>query len=132
MRELYTSLKAQGISPMGSMFSYHFRMDPDMFDFEVGVPVAEPVEPNERVVPSSLPACTVARTSYIGPYEGLSKAWTEFNAWIKAQGHEPAANMWEVYIAGPDSGSDPALWRTELNRPLIILASAPVPPRTQP
>ena len=52
------------------------RMDPDTFDFEVGVPVA-------------------------------------------AGGHTPAPDLWECYVAGPESGPDPAAWRTELNRPLL-------------
>jgi effector-binding domain-containing protein len=94
-------------------------MDPDFFDFEVGVPVDEPISAAERVVPSKLPACTVARSFHIGPYEGLSKAWDALTAWIKAEGHEPAANFWQVYLAGPEAGSDSALWRTELNRPLL-------------
>jgi effector-binding domain-containing protein len=61
----------------------------------------------------------VARTVYRGPYEGLGTAWGEFNAWIAANGHTPAPDLWECYVAGPESSPDPATWRTELNRPLI-------------
>ncbi len=28
-------------------------------------------------------------------------------------------DLWECYAAGPESGPDPAKWRTELNRPLL-------------
>ena len=35
-----------------------------------------------------------------------------------AGGHEAAKELWECYLEGPESGSDPAGWRTELNRPL--------------
>jgi hypothetical protein len=35
---------------------------------------------------------------------------------IEGAGHKPAANLWECYVAGPESSSDPATWRTELNR----------------
>jgi len=31
---------------------------------------------------------------------------------------ETFQDLWEVYVAGPESGPDPATWRTELNRPL--------------
>lgn len=117
--EVMATVAAQGITPTGPVFSYHFRMDPEVFDFEVGVPVAEPVTPAGRVKPGQLPAVTVARTVYHGPYEGLGAGWGEFDAWIAASGHTPRPDLWEFYVAGPESNPDPATWRTELNRPLI-------------
>ena len=101
------------------MFSHHLRMDPATFDFEVGVPVATPVAAAGRVRPGELPAATVARTIYRGDYAGLGSAWGEFGAWISANGHTPGADLWECYLAGPESSPDPAAWRTELNRPLM-------------
>ena len=102
----------------GPVFSYHLRMDPGIFDFEIGVPVTKPVAPVGRVQPGQLPATKVARTIYRGPYEGLGAAWGEFGAWIKAQGHKPAPDLWECYVVGPEASPDPANWRTQLNRPL--------------
>ena len=61
----------------------------------------------------------VARTVYQGGYEGLGGAWGELMRWIEAQGHTAATDLWECYLAGPESGPDPSAWRTELNRPLI-------------
>jgi effector-binding domain-containing protein len=117
--EVMAAVAAQGISPTGPVFSYHLRMDPNVFDFEVGVPVAEPVSPAGRVKPGQLPATRVAQTVYHGPYEGLGAAWGQFSAWIAANGYTPGPDLWECYVAGPESGSDSAKWRTELNRPLI-------------
>ncbi len=119
INELMTAIAAQGIAPVGPVFSHHLRMDPETFDFEIGVPVAAPIAAAGRVGAGQLPAATVARTIYHGSYEGLGAAWGEFNAWITAQGHKPAPNLWECYVAGPESSADPATWRTELNRPLI-------------
>jgi effector-binding domain-containing protein len=118
MSEVLAAVGAQGLSPAGPTFSHHFRMDPEVFDFEVGVAVAVPVSAMGRVKPGELPTRTVARTVYHGPYEGLGEAWGEFDAWIVAQGHVPAADLWECYVTHP--GSDPAVsrFRTELNRPL--------------
>jgi effector-binding domain-containing protein len=93
-------------------------MDPEVFDFEIGVPVKTPVSASGRVKPGKLPAVKVARTVYRGPYDGLGAAWGEFIEWIKAQGHEQCPDLWEVYAAGPESSPDPSNWRTELNRPL--------------
>lgn len=116
--EVMAAVIAQGIAPAGPVFSHHLRMDPEVFDFEVGVPTTKPVAPVGRVQPGQLPAAKVARTVYHGGYEGLGDAWQEFTTWIDTEGLAPAADMWECYVAGPESGPDPTTWRTELNRPL--------------
>jgi effector-binding domain-containing protein len=96
-------------------------MDPDVFDFEVGIPVAaNAFAPAGRVQPGALPAATVARAIHRGGYEGLGDAWEELDAWITAQGHQRAPGMWESYVAGPESSATPADWRTELNRPIAL------------
>jgi effector-binding domain-containing protein len=117
--EVMAAVADQGLTPAGPIFSYHLKMDPETFDFEVGVPVPKPVSAVGRVKASQLPAAKVARTVYHGPYEGLTSAWGEFDAWIVAAGHTRAPDLWEYYVAGPESSPDPATWRTELNRPLI-------------
>lgn len=120
--EVMQVIAAQGVAAAGPVFSHHFSMDPMAFDFEVGVPVAAPVSPAGRVKPGSLPATTVARTIYRGPYDGLGPAWGAFGRWIAAHGHKPAPDLWERYVTGPESGGDPSTWRTELNRPLQQVA----------
>lgn len=117
-KELMSTLQEQGITPTGPWFSHHFRMDPDVFDFEIGVPVLADVTPAGRVKPGQLPAARVARTTYRGGYEGLGPAWGEFDAWLKQEGHAAAGDLWEVYAAGPETGPDSSTYRTELNRPL--------------
>lgn len=116
--ELMSTLAAQGIEPTGPWFSHHLRMDPAVFDFEIGIPVAKDVAPAGRVKPGTLPAARVARTTYRGGYEGLGPAWAEFDAWLKQQGYVVAGDLWEVYAAGPETGPDASNYRTELNRPL--------------
>lgn len=117
--ELMAALAAQGIGAVGPWFSHHLRIDPQIFDFEIGVPVTAPVAAIGRVKPGQWPAMTVARTVYHGFYEGLGAAWEEFDAWIVANGHIPAPDLWECYLTGLESSPDPAAWRTELSRPLI-------------
>lgn len=116
--EVMQTVAAQGMQPAGPVFSHHFKMDPNTFDFEVGVPVASPIQPVGRVINSSLPAATVARATYRGPYEGLGDGWCEFTKWIEAAGHNTHANLWEYYAKGPESSPDPTNWCTELYRPL--------------
>jgi len=116
--EVMATLVAQRIAPVGPVFAHHFRLDPSVFDFEVGLPVTRRIAASGRVVASQLPAGTLARTVYHGAYEGLGSAWGEFDAWMAAEGHAVAGDFWECYTQGPESGPDASTWRTELNRPL--------------
>jgi effector-binding domain-containing protein len=117
--EVMATIGAQGIAPAGPWFTHHLRMDPAVFDFEICVPVTKPVTAAGRVQPGVLPAARVVRTVYYGPYEGLSSAWGEFDAWTASQGLTTGPDLFERYVAGPESGADPAGWRTELSRPLL-------------
>lgn len=116
---LMAAVAAQGMAPTGAWFTHHFRMDAATWDFEIGVPVSLPVTPVGRVAPGELQAARVARTVYHGPYEGLGNAWGESGTWIASEGHKEAADLWEGCLSGPESGSDPSAYKTELNRPLI-------------
>lgn len=117
--EVMAVVTAQGLTPTGPWFTHHFRLVPDVFDFEICVPVAGTVTPSGRVKAGQRPALRVARTIYQGPYEGLGPAWGEFDAWIAANGHRPAGDVWEYYVKGPESSPEPSDWQTELHRPLL-------------
>lgn len=117
--ELMAAVKAQGIGPAGPWFTHHLKIDPAIFDFEISVPVSAPVAPAGRVVGGEMPAGKVARTIYRGPYEGLGEAWGEFGKWIAGCGHATREDLYECYVAGPESSPNPAEWRTELSRPLL-------------
>jgi effector-binding domain-containing protein len=118
MGEVMATLTEQGAAPAGAMFSHHFAMHSDVFDFEVGVPVAAPVKAQGRVVLAELPAGRVACTAYRGSYEGLGAAWGELMNWIDNEGLATQAGLWECYVSGPESSPDPAQWRTDLYKPL--------------
>jgi effector-binding domain-containing protein len=112
------SVMEQGIGPAGPWFTHHLKMDPAQFDFEICVPVTAPVKAVGRVKSGSWPAMKVARTTLRGGYEQLGDAWGQFQGWLKANGHKAAPDIYERYVAGPESSSNPADWRTELNSPL--------------
>ncbi len=116
--EVRAAIAAQGVAAAGPWFTHHLKMDPHTFDFEIGVPVATPIFASGRVNPGHWPAMKVAQAIYHGPYEGLGAAWGELQAWIAANGHTSAPDLWECYVAGPESSADPSMWHTELNRPL--------------
>jgi effector-binding domain-containing protein len=118
IREVIETLTGQGIAPAGPVFSQHFRLEPEIFDFEVGVPVTKPVAPAGRVVAGRMPACRVAQTVHHGPYEELGAAWGEFMQWLQKEGLARQGMLWERYVTGPETTPDPAGWRTELNVPV--------------
>lgn len=118
-QELFAAVAAQGSAPAGPWFTHHLRMDPQVFDFEISVPVVAPIAPKGRVRAGERPAVRVVRSVYQGPYEGLGAAWGEFDAWIAAEGHRAGPELWECYVVGPESSPDPAAYRTELSRPLL-------------
>lgn len=114
--ELFAELARQGISPAGPMFDHHFTPPVSHFDFEIGIPTSAPVSPNGRVVASERPAFRAARAVLIGEYEQLPDAWPEFMKWFAQQGLQPAADLWQIFVSGPESDPDPATYRTELIR----------------
>ncbi|MBI1394641.1 MAG: AraC family transcriptional regulator [Betaproteobacteria bacterium] len=116
--EVHAAILAQGLAPAGPLFSFHHRRPTDTFEFEVGFPVEREIVPAGRVRPGRLPEARVVRTTYRGPYEGLGEAWGEFVRWIEARALPAQDRFWEAYVSGPESGPDPATWRTELVRVL--------------
>ncbi|HMD33950.1 MAG TPA: GyrI-like domain-containing protein [Vicinamibacterales bacterium] len=118
LKEVHAALAALGVNPAGPWFTRHFRMDPKVFDFQICVPTAEPIAKTGRVEATRLPSARVARTVFHGNYQGLPDAWREFDEWLAASGYEPEGGLWEVYAVGPESGTKPEDWRTELYRPL--------------
>lgn len=119
LEELRAVVAAQGIAAPGPWFTHHLRMDPQVFDFEIGVPVTAQAKPAGRVRASEWPAMRVVRSVYSGPYEGLGAAWGEFIRWIETQRLSPARDFWECYLSGPEASADPSSFRTQLDRPLL-------------
>jgi uncharacterized protein YndB with AHSA1/START domain/effector-binding domain-containing protein len=118
LQEVMAAVAAEGAAVTGPWFTHHLKMDPAVFDFEIGVPVGTPISPAGRVKPGTWPATLMARTVHKGGFEGLAAGWGRFDAWIKAEAIAPAGDLWERYLRGPESGLDAADYRTELNRPL--------------
>lgn len=117
--EAFAVVAEQGIAVVGPWFCAHDRMDPNEWDFDVCVEVASSVAPQGRVKPGVLEPTRVVQTNYRGHYEGLGEGWGEYESWIVANGFVGAANLFERYLVGPESGDDASTYVTELNRPLL-------------
>jgi effector-binding domain-containing protein len=119
LREVYAAIAAQDMEPDGPWFTHHLKRPEESFDFEICVPTSRAIDPAGEVEAGIWPAMRVARTVYRGDYAKLGDAWGEFTDWIATQGLRQAEDLWERYLAGPDTNKDPARWRTELIRPLV-------------
>jgi effector-binding domain-containing protein len=117
--DVFAEIQRQGRVPLGPVFAHYLRHDAHGFDLEIGAVVDRDVAPAGRVTSGSLPAGEVARAVYHGPYDGLADAYDELAAWIAAQGRTPAEDTWEVYLTGPEAGSDASAWATECFWPLV-------------
>lgn len=104
LTEIMAAVKAQGIGPAGVWFTHHLRIEPEIFDFEICVPVTAAVKPVGRVIPGVWPGMKVIRTVYHGPYEGMGDAWGEFEEWIETQGLKAPGTSGSGISSVPKSG----------------------------
>jgi len=93
-------------------------------EIEAGIPVAEAVAGDERVLPGVLPAGDYARTSFTGHPSGLVDATAALLDWAAKQGlawdvsDTPKGQRWgcrlEIYDTDPRQEPDMDKWETHL------------------
>jgi effector-binding domain-containing protein len=127
LREVWQSVNACEATPAGPPFvRYHtFGEAETETDFEVGIPVVEPVAGEGRAEGGELPGGTAIRTWHIGSHDALGDAYGRLEAWLTRDGRAKNGAAWEVYWwidAGkepdPSTWPPPAEWRTELVQPI--------------
>ena len=69
---------------------------------QIGVEVADPIEPAGRVIPSTLPAGRTARALHTGSPATISQTHDAVAAWCARHGHETTGLRWEIY-GDPDA-----------------------------
>jgi effector-binding domain-containing protein len=123
--DLYSRLALLGVHANGEPFLIYHRVSDTSIDAEVCVPVGEPVSASGRVVSRTLPACSVAMTLHVGPYDALGAAYSAVTSWIGERGLAIAGPFRERYLNAPDEVSSPAEYRTEIQVP-VVEAAVPV------
>jgi effector-binding domain-containing protein len=111
---IFRSISVQSIRASGPVLTHHFRIDPEVFDFEVAVPVDRVIADDGEVRASQISSCRVARAVYTGSYEGLAHAWQEFETRLDEMKLSREPNLFERYLRGPESELPPTEWMTEL------------------
>jgi effector-binding domain-containing protein len=116
--ELFGWLARKGIQPTGEPWSRYLEVGPDEVELEVAAPVPVETESDGRVIAGVLPACDLATTVHVGPYDRLGEAYAALGTWIAENGQQITGAMWEVYLTDPQQEPDPARWRTLVCDPI--------------
>ncbi len=121
---LSSYLQQSGAQPAGPPFVRYHTFGDTETDFELGVPVREPVAGEGGISRGELPGGPAATTWHTGPHIKLGEAYARIAAWLKEQEREPSGPAWEVYYwldLSQDidpSTQDPSTGRTQLVQPL--------------
>ncbi len=117
-KEIYEYMMKKGIAPMGPPFSCWHGMNDRVFDMESGFPVRCPAEGEGRIKRSTLPGGRAAVAMHIGPYDSLAGTYQALESWIKENGYQAEAYLWEVYMTDPCQEPDPSKWMTRVYWPI--------------
>ncbi len=111
--QVWTALSSQKIPGAGRHVAVYLDND---INLEIGVELQSPlVAPIGDVLPSSLPAGTVATTTHLGPYHLLGQAHDAIHQWCKSHGHQLIRPCWETYGHWLDEwNQDPSKIRTDV------------------
>jgi effector-binding domain-containing protein len=113
---------AQHARQAGPAFFNYTAMEPGRpMEMEVGVPVAESIEGDGRVVGGTLPGGRYVTVTWTGPYDRLRDAHEALHQWLAKQNldSEAAADdkrmtLLEIYVTDPEEVKDPNQWVTEI------------------
>jgi len=120
LMEIFGVAGQQGVRFAGAPYGiYHSAHATEAeVDLEIGIPVAESIEPAGRVITTTIPGGLVAATVHAGRYEEVGPAYRALGEWVQEHGHETAGPPREHYIVGPDQVQDSGALRTEIVWPI--------------
>ena len=123
--EVFGWLAERGVAPAGAPFLKYNVIDmAGDLEMEAGVPVASPVDGDDRVFAGVLPAGRYARVTHVGHPDELEAATANLLAWARQEGLRwdaaPAGRgeRWtcrlEIYHTDPRQQPDMTKWETDL------------------
>ena len=106
------------VAAQGPPLAIYHGTPTDTVDVVAGFPVGGPVDPAAPVAVTTLAGGPAVATIHTGSYDSMGETYGALTAWMSEHGLTPGTDMWEEYLVGPDSGTDPAGWQTRIVWPL--------------
>ncbi|HEX9746080.1 MAG TPA: GyrI-like domain-containing protein [bacterium] len=116
--EVHKYATESGAQITGMPFTIYHMWEDHECEIEGGIPVAAPVDGNDRVKNSELPNSKVLTTLHQGPYEDLIHAYLEMGKYMQANGIKPTGPVWDSYITDPHEIPDPKDYQTRIYWPV--------------
>jgi effector-binding domain-containing protein len=124
-QEAFAWLGEQHVAPAGAPFWKYNVIDmAGQLEVEAGVPVAQPLTGNGRVITGVLPAGRYVTLCHVGAPETLAGATASLLDWAAARGltfdmsPSPEGERWgcrlEIYLTDPRDEPDMSKWETRL------------------
>lgn len=124
--EVFDWLAQRGIAPAGPLF-YRYRViggGDEPYALEVGVPTAEPLAGDERVVAGTKPSGAYVTATHTGHPDRLDEAHDELQAWARERGsmlamhQDDGRETWdgrfESFLTDPAKQPDLDRWSIEI------------------
>lgn len=124
IEEVFAWLGKQGVAPAGAPFIRYLVIDMEaQLEIEVGVPVANTLAGDGRILAGVLPAGRYASLIYTGIDNGIQANWAllkwgaeqglVWDTWAAQKGDGWGARF-ESFLTNPDEEPDRAKWETEV------------------
>ena len=92
-------LESQNIKPTGPGFGVYYSVGDFLVDLEIGYPIDEEIEGNDRVRGGELPDVTAVFTTYDGPHNLMPDAHRAVQMWMHENDVTPSGEpAREVYL----------------------------------
>ena len=116
--ELYDCVEASGANPGGPPFViYHSASQPGVrWEIDICAPVSGPMVAPPCLEYIEMPSCIVVSLLHLGPYDTLTEAYAQIEAYIAERGLQKAGPPREFYYSEPDVA--PADTRTLIEWPV--------------
>jgi effector-binding domain-containing protein len=122
--EVFAWLGKQGVAPAGAPFVRYLVIDMEaLLEIEVGVPVANTLSGDGRILADRLPAGRYASLIYTGIDNGIQANWAllkwgaeqglVWDTWAAQNGDGWGARF-ESFLTNPDEEPDRTKWETEV------------------
>lgn len=123
--EILQWVEKKKLKQEGPVFFRYLSMEQgNIMETEVGVPLSEFPQGDERVKPGSFPSGKYLTARHTGPYSDLPKSHTALDGYAKKHDLKegivtgPEGQVWgtraEFYITSPMEEKDPSKWETDL------------------